>query len=60
MRTIRVGRSPGVITCLYGRPAAASDARARTYSSHQLAAMWIPLVVFVTWDVIAIARDHWT
>ncbi|MDQ4069233.1 MAG: lycopene cyclase domain-containing protein [Actinomycetota bacterium] len=25
-----------------------------------LAAMWIPLVVFVTWDVIAIARDHWT
>jgi lycopene beta-cyclase len=24
-----------------------------------LAALWIPLVLFVTWDVIAIARDHW-
>ena len=23
------------------------------------AALAIPLVVFVTWDVIAIARDHW-
>lgn len=24
-----------------------------------LAAMWIPLVLFVTWDLVAIARDHW-
>ncbi len=24
-----------------------------------VAALWIPLVIFVTWDVIAIARDHW-
>ena len=25
-----------------------------------VAAMWIPLVIFVVWDVIAIARKHWT
>jgi len=25
-----------------------------------VAAMTIPLVIFVVWDVIAIARDHWT
>ena len=25
-----------------------------------LAAMGIPLVIFVVWDVIAIARDHWS
>ncbi len=25
-----------------------------------VAAMGIPLAVFVVWDVIAIARDHWT
>jgi lycopene beta-cyclase len=24
-----------------------------------VAALWFPLVVFVIWDVIAIARDHW-
>jgi len=22
-------------------------------------ALWVPLVLFVTWDVAAIARDHW-
>ena len=25
-----------------------------------LAAMAIPVVLFVVWDIIAIARDHWT
>ena len=25
-----------------------------------VAALWFPLVVFVIWDVIAIARDHWS
>lgn len=25
-----------------------------------LAAMWLPVLLFVVWDVIAIARDHWT
>lgn len=25
-----------------------------------LAALAIPVVVFVVWDVVAIARDHWT
>jgi lycopene beta-cyclase len=25
-----------------------------------LAAMWLPLVLFTIWDVVAIARDHWT
>jgi lycopene cyclase domain-containing protein len=25
-----------------------------------LAAIWIPVLVFAIWDVIAIARDHWT
>ncbi len=24
-----------------------------------VAALWFPLVAFVIWDVIAIARDHW-
>ncbi len=24
-----------------------------------LAALWLPLVIFLVWDVIAIARDHW-
>ena len=24
-----------------------------------LAAMWLPVVLFVAWDVVAIARDHW-
>lgn len=24
------------------------------------AAMWLPLVLFTVWDVVAIARDHWT
>ncbi len=24
-----------------------------------LAAMWIPLAIFVVWDIVAIARDHW-
>jgi lycopene cyclase domain-containing protein len=24
-----------------------------------LAAMWIPLAIFLVWDVIAIARHHW-
>jgi len=24
-----------------------------------LAALWIPLVIFLVWDVIAIAREHW-
>jgi len=24
-----------------------------------LAAMWAPVAIFVVWDVIAIARDHW-
>ena len=24
-----------------------------------LAAMWLPLVLFTIWDVVAIARDHW-
>lgn len=24
-----------------------------------LAAMWLPLVIFVVWDVVAIAREHW-
>ena len=24
-----------------------------------LAAMGIPLVIFLTWDVVAIGRDHW-
>ncbi|MDQ4132563.1 MAG: hypothetical protein M3179_04995, partial [Actinomycetota bacterium] len=40
VRMMRVGRSPGVITCLVDSPvpAIASDARARTYSSHQQAA----------------------
>jgi lycopene cyclase domain-containing protein len=25
-----------------------------------LAALWLPVVVFVLWDVAAIARDHWS
>lgn len=25
-----------------------------------LAAIWLPVVVFVTWDVVAIGRGHWT
>src|SRR5688572_25784854 len=25
-----------------------------------LAALWLPVVVFVVWDVAAIARDHWS
>ncbi|MCA1691134.1 MAG: lycopene cyclase domain-containing protein [Acidimicrobiales bacterium] len=25
-----------------------------------LAALWIPVVLFVIWDIAAIARDHWT
>ena len=25
-----------------------------------LAALGLPLVIFVVWDVVAIARDHWT
>ena len=25
-----------------------------------LAAMWLPVLLFVVWDVAAIARDHWT
>ena len=25
-----------------------------------LAAMWLPVLIFVVWDVVAIARDHWT
>ncbi len=25
-----------------------------------LTALWIPLVIFLVWDVVAIARDHWT
>lgn len=25
-----------------------------------VAAMWFPVLAFVVWDVIAIARDHWT
>jgi len=24
------------------------------------AAMWLPILIFVVWDVVAIARDHWT
>jgi len=24
------------------------------------AAMWLPLVLFTVWDVVAIARDHWS
>ena len=24
-----------------------------------LRAMWLPVLVFVVWDVVAIARDHW-
>jgi lycopene cyclase domain-containing protein len=24
------------------------------------AAMWLPLVLFTIWDVVAIARDHWS
>jgi len=23
-------------------------------------ALWLPVVVFVIWDVVAIARDHWS
>ncbi|HUQ63422.1 MAG TPA: lycopene cyclase domain-containing protein [Acidimicrobiales bacterium] len=25
-----------------------------------LAAMWLPVLIFAVWDIIAIARDHWT
>lgn len=25
-----------------------------------LAAMWLPVLIFVAWDVVAIARDHWS
>lgn len=25
-----------------------------------LAAMWLPVVLFTIWDVVAIARDHWS
>jgi lycopene beta-cyclase len=25
-----------------------------------LRAMWLPVLIFVVWDVVAIARDHWT
>jgi lycopene cyclase domain-containing protein len=25
-----------------------------------LATMWLPVLIFALWDVIAIARDHWT
>ena len=24
------------------------------------AALWPPLAIFVVWDIVAIARDHWT
>lgn len=25
-----------------------------------VAAMWLPVLIFVVWDVVAIARGHWT
>jgi lycopene cyclase domain-containing protein len=25
-----------------------------------VAAMWLPVLIFAVWDVVAIARDHWT
>lgn len=25
-----------------------------------VAAIWIPVLIFTIWDVVAIARDHWT
>lgn len=25
-----------------------------------LRVMWLPVLIFVVWDVVAIARDHWT
>jgi lycopene beta-cyclase len=36
--------------------------RARIYRRpvRLLRAMWLPLVLFVAWDVAAIARGHWT
>jgi lycopene beta-cyclase len=36
--------------------------RARVYRRPRrvLRAMWLPVLLFVVWDVVAIARGHWT
>ena len=36
--------------------------RARVYRRpvRVLRAMWLPIVLFVAWDLVAIARDHWS
>lgn len=36
--------------------------RARIYRrpGRLLRAMWLPLVLFIAWDLVAIARGHWT
>lgn len=36
--------------------------RARVYRRPRrlLRAMWLPLAIFIVWDIIAIARGHWT
>lgn len=36
--------------------------RARIYRrpGRLLRAMWLPVVLFVAWDLVAIARGHWT
>ena len=36
--------------------------RARIYRrpTRVLRAMWLPVLLFVAWDLVAIARDHWT
>ena len=36
--------------------------RARVYRRPRrlLRAMWLPLAIFIAWDVVAIARGHWT
>ncbi|MFP5320861.1 MAG: lycopene cyclase domain-containing protein [Acidimicrobiia bacterium] len=36
--------------------------RARVYRRPRrlLRAMWLPVLVYVAWDLVAIARDHWS
>lgn len=36
--------------------------RARVYRrpGRLLRAMWLPLVLFIAWDLVAIARGHWS
>ena len=36
--------------------------RARVYRRPRrlLRAMWLPLAIFIAWDLVAIARGHWT